>query len=53
MRAFQRYPTAGSYFHYFRSYAPSKSSNLTYFLFINFFFFFNIYDMMTRQKLYI
>ncbi|KAK9504995.1 hypothetical protein O3M35_009152 [Rhynocoris fuscipes] len=51
MRAFQRYPTTGSYFHWFRSYSPSKSSNLTYFLLIIILFFFNLtYDMMTRQK---
>ncbi|KAK9507175.1 hypothetical protein O3M35_007086 [Rhynocoris fuscipes] len=55
MRAFQRYPTTGSNFHYFRSYAPSKSLNLTYFLLIKIivFCFFNLtYDMMTRQKFY-
>ncbi|KAK9498553.1 hypothetical protein O3M35_003160 [Rhynocoris fuscipes] len=39
----------------FSSYAPSKSSNLTYFLLIKIYiFFFNLtYDMMTRQKFYI
>ncbi|KAK9510423.1 hypothetical protein O3M35_005214 [Rhynocoris fuscipes] len=55
MRAFRRYRTTGSYFQKFRSYVPTKISNLTYFLLI-FFFFLNLYltyDMMTRQKFYI
>ncbi|KAK9500590.1 hypothetical protein O3M35_001829 [Rhynocoris fuscipes] len=54
MRAFQRYQTTESYYHLFQSYAPTKSSNLTYFLLIKIYIFFNLtYDMMTRQKFYI